>query len=434
MDTHVSQDRTTLDARTLPGPPSGVEGVLKKARPPRRIRARTLAIIAASLLLLALLVVLFAPDPQPVDLARVGRGAMAVSVSSEGITRVKEEYKVTAPVGGRLLRVVLKAGDAVVANQTIVATITAPQPQFNDQRAQAELEAKTRVAQSALAQARADLERTRAQLSFAVADMVRFKDLAAHGVTAVRTLEQYATEEQARRAAFVIAQKAVEQKIAELENTTASLIGPGSPAGDPASLHPIEVHSPISGRVLDVLRKSETVITPGQPILSVGDPGQIEVMLEMLSEDAVKVREGATATLDGWGGPPLNMRVRRVEPFGYTKVSALGIEEQRVHVLLDFTDPPETRRALGHGYRVTGRILLWDAKQVLKLPMGALFRDGTRWAVYRLEGGKARLRHVELGHLNDTEAEVLKGLAEDDQVILHPSDRIAEGVAVRPRS
>ena len=153
----------------------------------------------------------------------------------------------------------------------------------------------------------------------------------------------------------------------------------------------------------------------------------------MLSEDAVKVREGASATLNGWGGAPLHVRVRRVEPFGYTKISALGIEEQRVHVLLDFTDPPEARAALGHGYRVVGSILIWEGKQVLKLPMGALFRNGPRWAVYKLEDGKARLQDVELGHLNDMEAEVLGGVAVGDQVVLHPSDRIGDGVPVLDR-
>jgi HlyD family secretion protein len=336
-------------------------------------------------------------------------------------------------VAGRLLRVALKAGDAVVANDTVIATIEPPPPQFNDVRSQAELEAKTRAAGSALAQAREDLERARAQLGFAESDVARYKDLAARGVTAGRTMEQYRLEEQTRRATFQMAQKAVEQKVSELEGTIALLTGPGSPGGGTAGQRRVEVRSPVSGRVLNVLRESETVVAPGQIIVSVGDPEQIEVMLEMLSEDAVKIREGASGTLDGWGGTPLKMRVRRIEPFGYTKISALGIEEQRVHVLLDFMDPLEARRALGHGYRVTGKILMWEGKQVLKLPMGALFRDGTQWAVYALEAGKARLRHVKLGHLNDVEAEVEEGVTEGTQVILHPSDRVGDGTPVQQR-
>jgi HlyD family secretion protein len=402
---------------------------------PRRrgVRARTIAIAAAVVLLLALLVVLFSPSPQLVDIAAAARGDMAVTVSSEGKTRVKEEYAVTAPVGGRLLRVLLKAGDPVIANETLIATIEPPPPQFNDVRSQAEIEAKVHAAESALAQAKVELERTRAQLEFAEADVVRYKDLAARGVTPARSMEQYTLEADVRRKAYQIAQRAVDQKTSELQQITASLMGPA--AGVSADQQrPIEVRSPITGRVLNVLQESETVVQPGQVILTVGNPKQIEVMLEMLSEDAVKVHQGDSATLEGWGGSPLHMRVRRIEPFGYTKISALGIEEQRVHVLLDFTDPAEKWAALGHGYRVVGQIQIWNGKQVLKLPMGALFRDGTRWAVYKVEDGRAQLAHVELGHLNETEAEVLAGVAAGDQVILHPSDRIADGVPVRPRS
>ncbi|HME21882.1 MAG TPA: HlyD family efflux transporter periplasmic adaptor subunit [Acetobacteraceae bacterium] len=393
-----------------------------------------MAIIAALLLLLGLLAVLFAPDAQPVDLASAAFGDMAVTVSSEGMTRVKENYEITAPVAGRLLRVTLKAGDHVVANKTVVALIEPPPPQFHDVRSQAELEAKTRAAESALAQARAELERTQAQLGFAEADVSRYKGLAAQGAEPRRAMEQYTLEAQTRRSAVEMAQKAVEQKRSELEQIAASLIGPDSAGEAAAGPHRIEVFSPVSGEVLNTQRVSETVIAPGQTIMSVGNPAQIEVMLEMLSEDAVKVHEGASAMLDGWGGTPLHMRVRRIEPFGYTKISALGIEEQRVHVLLDFTDPPEARAALGHGYRVTGKIPIWEGKRVLKLPMGALFRDGARWAVYAVEDGKAHLRHVQIGHLNDTEAEVLAGMAEGDQVVLHPSDRIADGTPVRPRT
>lgn len=435
MDIHPSQEPAALDARPSPDRLPVLErGVRDAVRRPRGVRARTVAIVAAIAALLALLTVLFAPDSQPVDLARAGFGDMAVTVSSEGKTREKQEYAITAPVGGRLMRVALKAGDPVEAHKTVIATIEPPPPQFHDVRSQAELEARMRAAQSSLAQARMELERTRAQLDFADADVTRYQGLTARGAEPRRSMEQTTLEAEVRRRAFQIAQRAVDQKASELEQATASLTGPGGGTTEGPVQQPIEVRSPVGGRVLIVLQESETVVTPGQTILTVGDPAQIEVMLEMLSEDAVKVREGAAAALDGWGGTPLHMRVRRVEPFGYTKISALGIEEQRVHVLLDFTDPPEMWATLGHGYRVTGRIPIWEGKHVLKLPMGALFRDGARWAVYALEDGKAQLRHVHVGHLNDTEAEVLEGVAEGDQVVLHPSDRIGDGVPVRPRS
>jgi HlyD family secretion protein len=434
VDTHVTQIPAAFDTRARPERTAEAQAAPAGRRPPRprRVRGRTMLVLAAFLGLAGLLAVLFGPDPQPVEIARATRGDMVVTVSSEGKTRVREEYEVTGPVGGRLLRVLLKAGDQVVANETVVATVEPPQPNFNDLRSQAELEAKVRAAESALAQAHAELERARAQLDFAELDVTRYRRLAAQGVTAQRAIEQYVLEAATRRAALQVAQRAVEQRTAELEQAHAALLGPGGRAPGQAA-HPVQMRSPISGRVLNVIRESETVLTPGQPILVVGDVAQIEAMLEMLSEDAVKVREGMPALLEGWGGAPLNARVRRVEPFSYTKVSALGIEEQRVRVFLDITAPIEAWRAMGHGYRVTGRIVTWEGRGVLKLPMGALFRDGARWAVYTRDGGAARLRHVQLGRLNQAEAEVLHGVTEGTEVILHPSDRVADGVLIRPR-
>jgi HlyD family secretion protein len=170
------------------------------------------------------------------------------------------------------------------------------------------------------------------------------------------------------------------------------------------------------------------------PIMQLGDPSKLEVMLEMLSEDAVEVHEGATATLERWGGKPLKARVRRVEPFGYTKISALGIEEQRVRVLLDFIDPPESWQSLGHGYRVNAKIVVWEGHNILKLPVGALFRQGSEWVTYVINGHFVELRHVSVGHFNDTEVEVLNGVSEGDLVVLNPSDRISAGVPVQGRN
>lgn len=443
MSTQFSQPPVAFDARVRtdlppgidPGAEPGVEarGGGGPTRPRRlRVRGRTVLLLAAGLGLLGLLAVLFGPDPQPVDLARAARGDLAVTLSSEGKMQVKEEYEVAAPVGGRMLRVALKAGDPVVADETVVATIEPPQPPFNDPRVQAELQAKARGAESALAQAQAEVERARAQLAFAEADVGRYRDLAARGVTAQRSNEQYVLEAQTRRAALAAAQKAVEQRAAEVEQARAALQGPGerAPGGEARR---VQVRSPVSGRVLRVMRESETVLTAGQPILAVGDVTRLEAMLEMLSEDAVKLREGMAATLEGWGGTPLGARVRRVDPFSYTKVSALGIEEQRVHVFLDLTAPMEAWRAMGHGYRVTGKVVTWEGQGVLKLPMGALFRDGERWAVYVHEDGAARLRHVRLGHFTQSEAEVLDGVTEGAEVVLHPNDRITDGAPIRPR-
>ncbi len=431
MSTPVIESTPVLDPRNAGGLAEPLAGQRKRRLP--RVRGRTVLLLAGLFGLVLLLGVLFGPEAQPVDTAAAEPATVVVTVSSEGKTRVKEEYDVGAPVAGYLRRVTLKAGDAVVANQTVIATIEPPAPQFNDMRSQAELTAKLQAAESSLAQAQADLLRAKSQLDFAERDVVRYRDLAAAGVTAQRSMSQYLMAQDTQRSAMTVAEKVVEQRQAELDAAKAQLLGPNGTGSPPAS-PPVTVLAPVTGRVLDVQHESAGVVPVGQQIVSVGDVKNIEIMLEMLSEDAVKVRAGMDATVEGWGGSPLNARVRLVEPYSYTKISALGIEEQRVHVLLDFTDPPEKWRAIGHGYRVNGKVIIWKGDGVLTLPMGALFRDGTQWAVYTIEDHVARLRHVELGHLNETQAEVLGGINRGTEVILHPNDRVSDGIPVRPRT
>lgn len=381
----------------------------------------------AGIAALLMLATLFAPSPMAVDGAAVTRGAMVVSVSTEGKTRVKEQYELAAPIAGKLLRVNLKAGDPVTANETVVFTIEQPQPQFHDSRSSAELKAKLRAAEAAHDHATADLERTKADNDFARREMERVKDLARIGAVSEKVLQQTERDAKVREAAVQVAQNIVKQRVSEVELARASLTGPAASEGP---THTLAVRSPINGRVLNVLKESEIVVTPGMPIVQLGDIGNLEVMLEMLSEDAVKVQKGAKATLEGWGGQSLNAKVRRVEPAGFTKVSALGIEEQRVRVLLDFLDAPEQWQHLGAGYRVSAKIIVWSADGVLKVPLGGLFRDGNRWACYVIRNGLVDLVHLTVGHLNEAEAEVLGGVNEGEVVILHPSDRVVGGVSV----
>jgi HlyD family secretion protein len=388
--------------------------------------------LSAPVVLAGALAILFAPSPMIIDTGAVTRGPMTVTVASEGKTRVKDLYEVAAPLNGKLLRIGIKAGDKVVADDTVVATIEPPQPQFHDIRARADLEAKVRTAEATREVAKADVERVRADLEFARSEVERKKSLSQSGVESIRGLQQSDRDVKMREAALIVAQKALKQRESELESAKAMLIVPG--ANGRAETDPwVEVRSPVSGRVLNVLKESETIVSAGMPLIAIGDPAKIEVMLEMLSEDAVKVREGATAKLEGWGGEQLNGRVRRVEPFGFTKISALGIEEQRVRVLLDFTDPIEVWSTLGHGYRINAKIVVWEGAEVLKLPVGALFRHGNNWAVYVVKSGLAERRQITIGHLNDVEAEILSGLAAGDQVILHPSDRVTDGALVQAR-
>jgi HlyD family secretion protein len=401
----------------------------------RRPRIRGVVAISAVLLLVGLLAFLLAPDPIAVDTAVVKRGPMVVTVSSEGRTRVKEQYEVVAPIAGRLLRVSLKAGDSVVAGETIIGTIEPPQPQFHDSRASAELKAKVQAADASRALAVADLERAKADLEFAKREYERNQSLSGIGAVSDRILQQSSRDAKMREAAVLIAESMVKQRVSELELAKASL-------GLPGAANPLEgsipasgmvLRAPVTGRLLNVLKESESIVSPGMPLMQLGDVTQIEVMLEMLSEDAIKVREGAVAAIEGWGGRQLNARVRRIEPSGFTKISALGIEEQRVKVLLDFTDPPEAWQTLGNGYRANAKIVVWNSDNVLKVPMGALFRDGNRWASYVVVDNLAQLRHLEIDHFTDLEAEVVSGLPEGASVILHPSDRISAGTPVKPR-
>lgn len=399
----------------------------------RSRRLRGLVSVAAATVCIVLLAILFAPDPIPVDGAPVSRGKMIVTVSAEGKTRVKEPYELVAPIAGKLLRIALKAGDRVVANQTVIFTIEPPQPQLHDSRSNAELEAKVHAAEAAQDLATADLARAKADNEFAQRENERNRELSRIGAVTDKSLQQTERDAKMREAAVQVAENVVKQRMSEVELARASLSGPGAVEG-PTMVPNLEVRSPINGRVLNVLKESEVIVSPGMPIVQLGDTANLEVMLEMLSEDAVKVEEGASATLEGWGGKRLSARVRRVEPAGFTKISALGIEEQRVRVLLDFLDPPEQLQHLGTGYRISAKIVVWTAESVLKVPLGGLFRDGNRWACYVVTSGLANLVHVEVGHLNEAEAEVLDGVKEGETVILHPSDRITAGVPVKLRS
>jgi HlyD family secretion protein len=361
------------------------------------------------LVVLAVLAIawLFRPEPVLVDLATVERGPIQVSVSDEGETRVKNVFVVSAPVPGLMQRITLKAGDEVVAGRTVVARIEPSDPSFLDARSQRE--------------ARAAVDRAVAEKDFADAELKRYRELASRGVVSANDLD--AAERRARTAAAALAE------------ARARLVAPsGLQRRSGPDCDCVDVHSPVNGRVLRVLQESEAVVTSGTALLEVGDPTDLEVVVDLLSTDAVRVEAGQKVLIEAWGGPvPLNARVRLVEPFGFTKVSALGIEEQRVNVVMDFTDPPETWNRLGHGFRVEPRIILAEADGVLKVPRAALFRHQGSWAVFAVRDGRATLREVRLGLENGLEAEVLEGLSEGEAVVLQPGDRVSDGVLLEER-
>jgi HlyD family secretion protein len=403
---------------------------------PRRRWVWALAAIAVALAFWWL----WRPRPIAVDVAVVTRGPLVVTVDEEGETRVRQRYVVAAPTSGRLLRIDLDEGDRVEAGQAVARIEPAPLGPRDLAAARARLEA----AQATERAAAARLGRAAAALAQARRDAARAEQL--HGSGAIsddarekaRLAETSAAREheEARHAADAAAHE-VEAARALLIAAHAGVAAP-DPVDEPAVGVPcagavpcVEVLAPVDGRVLRIPERSERIVLAGTPLLEVGDPDDLEIVADLLSRDAVRVRPGARVRIEEWGGPEaLEARVRRVDPSGFTKVSALGVEEQRVNVVADLVTP-EPR--LGDGFRVEVRIVVWEAPDVLRVPASALFRAGPDWAVFAIEGGRARQRIVAVGEVASFEAEVREGLAEGDRVVLHPSDRVRDGVRVTPR-
>ncbi len=400
----------------------------------RRRRGRIILWGALVVLLAAGLTYSFWPRPMPVDLGEVTRGPMRVTIDDEGETRVTDVYVVSAPLAGRLLRIERDVGDSVQANETVVVTIRPREPDLLDVRSHHEAEAVVKAAEAAMTLVTAEQERARAELDFAATELLRKESLAKRGNISQRGLDSARLDVKIRKAAVAAADAALQVKRFDLETARAHLIPPGSFAESVAAPCCVEVRAPVSGRILRIIRESESVVAAGEPLLEIGDPRELEIVADLLSSDAMQAKVGAQVLIEAWGGGGvLNGRVRRVEPYGFTKVSALGIEEQRVNVIIDFADPPAARARLGHGYRVEVGIVVWQAEDVLRVPLGALFRVGEAWAVFVEADGRSRLREVGIGHRNSAFAEVLEGLEDGARVVLHPSDRIEDGSRIVER-
>jgi HlyD family secretion protein len=396
---------------------------------------RTLILAAIGALVAAVLVYAFLPQPVPADLAEVSRGALRVTVDDEGRTRVKEVYVVSAPVAGRVLRIDRHVGDPVTAGETVLATIQPTAPTFLDLRGKRQAEAAVHAAEAALQLAEAELVRAQADLEFARSDLARARKLASGDTISQKALDNAKRDFKTSEAAVAAAEATLRVKSFDLETARATLIEPGSEvAAGPEENCCVSVRAPVDGRVLRLVQESEAVIAAGAPLVEIGDPRDLEIVVDLLSRDAVRIREGAEVAIDEWGGERVvGGRVRRIEPTGFTKVSALGIEEQRVNVIIDFTDPPERWKSLGHGYRVEARIVVWQDENVLKVPVSALFRNGEDWAVFVVSETRAHLRKVTVGQRNSFVAQVVEGLEAGERVVLYPSDRIFDGVAVTAR-
>jgi HlyD family secretion protein len=377
---------------------------------------------------------LLRPQAVPVDFATVERGPLRVTISDEGEARVREVFAVSAPVPGFLRRIEIHAGDTVTAYETVVAWIEPSDPSFLDARSSAEARALVHTAEAARAHGAAEVRRAEAEDEFATAEHARIVKLEAQGVASQSALDAAARHARVARAALEEARAGLAARDSELAAARARLLAPRARSAPPKACDCVAVFSPVTGTVLRVVRESEGQILAGEIILEVGDPTNLEIAAELLSSDAVKVAAGQRALVDGWGGDRvLDAVVRRVEPFGITKVSALGIEEQRVNVLLDLTEPRERWQRLGHGFRVEVSIITWEADAVAQVPYSALFRDGEAWAVFAVVDGRAALRRVKIGHENGVAAEVLSGLSVGARVVVYPSDRVVDGARLIER-
>lgn len=377
---------------------------------------------------------LFRPAAVPVDLVAVDRGPLAVSVSDEGETRVRDMYVVSAPVPGRMRRIELEVGDPVEANETLVARIEPSDPSILDVRSAAEARANVDAAAAARIHAEAQVRRVQAELDFARAEYERIRALARSHTVSENELDS--AQRRARTAEAALAEAQAERKVRESEYQVARarLLAPGAARQRVADCDCVSVYSPVSGRVLRIVTESEGVVASGTPLVEIGNPKLLEVVVDLLSADAVRVQAGQRVSIDAWGGDqPLDGVVQSVEPFGFTKVSALGIEEQRVNVVIDITAPRERWERLGHGYRVEPRIVLWESSDVLRVPLSALFRQGDKWAVFVERDGRAELREVGIGLDNGLQAEVRAGLDAGERVVLHPADRVSPGVRLAER-
>lgn len=374
------------------------------------------------------------PSPVPVDIANVVSTPMEVTVDEEARTRVRKIYVVSAPLTGTLLRVDRDVGDAVTVDQTVVAVMRPSAPSFHDPRLHQELRAALAAANAAVTLADAERRRIEAALNYNRTELARMQSLAREGAVARSTLDKATADTQINEAALASATALLEVRRNERASAASRL---QNPASDVVALTDssccIQIRAPVTGQILKLIQQSESVVPAGTPLVDIGDPMDLEIVAELLSTDAVQVKQGDPVHIDGWGGSTVEGRVRRIEPAGFLKVSALGIEEQRVRTIVDFTDPAQRWQRLGHDYRVIVHVVVWKAERALTVPVGALFRVGDSWAVFKEITGRARTTLIKVGHRNNRAAEVISGLSVDDRVVLHASDRIRDGVRIAQR-
>ncbi len=391
--------------------------------------------IVGALIFGALLFVTFRTDPVPVDLIEATRGPMQVTINADGQTQIRDIYDVSTPISGTALRAPVEVGDMVTAGETVVAVVERGAPELLDLRSRVQAEAAVREAQAGLAFAASQLRQAQEDLAYARQQEDRAAELVQRGAASLTRLEDAQALVSSRLAALDAAHSQLDMAESTLERTRAALIEPTVTEDDGNDDCCVEILAPIDGVVLAVDVVSKTRVLAGTTLVSLGDPADLEIVADLLSADAIQIGPGTEAQVERWGGDaPLSATLRSIDPVARTKVSALGIEEQRVDARLDITSPPEHRPGLGHGFAVFLRLVEWREDDVLQVPLSALFRRDNVWHVFSVSGGIAQGVPVEIGRRNETSAQVLSGLEEGARVITHPSDEIEDGSRVIERS
>ena len=393
---------------------------------------RTMFVIGVILVVVAATIYGFLPKAVEVDLVTVSRGPLQVMIEEEGRTRLKERFVVSAPTAGYMRRIDAKVGDPVRKGQDVVA-LEPLRSQPLDPRSRAEAEATVFAAQAGLNAAIEKERAAAADADYMEKRLERIANLYSKRYVAQDQRDQTVSEAKRARAVQLSAKAAVDVSRSELDRAKTVLKNFPS-SGIVEKANTVYVSSPVSGAVIKIYRESEGAVRAGEPLLEIGDSKNLEVRVELLSSDAVRIKKGGVVLFKRWGGEgTLTGMVRIVEPAGFTKVSSLGVEEQRVLVIAEFTSPPETWRLLGDGYRLEAHFVVWEGKDVLQIPASGLFRSGKEWAVFVEDNEKARLQTLEVGQRNGLTAEIISGLKEKERVVAHPDDSIKNGTPIRLR-
>jgi len=413
-------------------PPSSLPPWEEKKPASLRNLPRKIALWLTAAAVVVSIYVSLQPHPAEVETGTVKNGALTIYVSEEGKTRIRNRYIVAAPVAGSMQRVTLRPGDKVEGDKTVLTQIEPGIAPLLDSRARLQAQARVDAAVAARSRANENIEMARTALKYAQANWDRVKNNTEQGTISATDRDTFQREAEMKMREVRAAEFAMKVADFEQAQAQAALLQMEKPGEGDTS---IVIRAPVSGLVLRVMQESATILTPGTPILEIGDPADLEIEAEILSRDAVAIRSGAEVSVEQWGGDaPAKARVRRVEPAAFTKVSALGVEEQRVLVLSDFVGQPPTLKTLGDRFRVEVRVAVWHSDDTLLVPSGALFREGGDWKTFLLEHSRAKKTTVQAGRTDGQYTQVLGGLKVGDEVLLHPPDTITDGSAVTKRA